>query len=30
MDWIADHTAYKIEWTSNCTYDIEINYTLTN
>jgi len=28
INWITDSTAYNIEWTTNCTYDIEINYTL--
>ena len=30
MNWITDNTAYDIEWTTTCTYDIEINYTLKN
>lgn len=30
MNWTQDNTAYKIKWTSNCTYDIKTKYTLKN
>ena len=30
MNWTSDNTAYNIEWTTDCTYDVEINYTLKN
>ena len=30
MNWESNNTAYSIEWTTDCTYDVEINYTLKN
>ena len=30
MEWTQNNTAYSIEWTTDCTYDVEINYTLKN
>lgn len=30
MNWETNNTAYHIEWTTDCTHDIKINYTLIN